>query len=1309
MGDGSEDDQWTEVRRPQLRKTTAGKTGGKAGGKASRSSGGATSSRSRCGQSWTSQWSRQEQEEAERKVFVQGLTLATKDSTLRRALQNFGDVVEARICREQDATSKGFGFVTFSDSAAAERALREDSVRIDGKLCAVKSYSLDARSSGKGSGGSGVNDKGLTPEEQSCIDYFVRAHELPPHCRDAFVRSGGKTARRVIKGLEAYRSQISESLVMSELAKSSRSYLSKKDEERIQELVQKCGLPEEEQSRIEGLLLSQRPEEIEYIVSIGNSSWFRNELWRKKDPTHWILGQLNKWRKSRNAEDVQVFCDRFGFTDEIKHQLMELSVSNCRRLMQRWQPAGPGTHFQRQEDFVYQLRSAIDEKRIFLENRERSQTANTANHEKIMEEWSDDEEFEEQTGNADTWTNPNADATDGRTAHRQSRDFEAFDGGTSLLEATRTHEQFCIHSPMVSAQTSGRGRVHTSGSSTGRGRRFVPKPTHFVFCVDTSGSMILKDCQGPDGMISRILAVKKTCHDIITVMALNGQDIFSFVTFNKQATLHFAGLCPFSAVEAINAMEPQANEQTMFSVGIKGIQAALNRDERKLPAHAIFLSDGEPSDPDTYLDAFHKLMRNQKSDLKVYAVGFGNPIKAKFEENEFAYLQQLASLGRGHFQHCSASVESLQGAFTALTSTISRTRDSNSRKSGRSSSSGKQQSESVALPTSKMSSASLEPVQASSSASSSYPAPPDNLASRTQMTGAKWLEANPMEQIDEEEDSIGSSLEEFEDDVDNAEASRADPAKSVVFELPQMSNIFKDPYNTTYWSTFLAARTTFTFDGKTFSKGASVEQVYLRKKPFIQGGMRLVYGMLMEAGVKTPQNPDSRMCAKRTFNDLKKDRGFVAHSDFCRCTAVADYYAKMFRAEMKKVDKSVGKFGFLECQLFSPIDKGAGGFHFCGEQFLSGNYVKLNSNAGYVNQAEYSDHSQVAQAFSHFTFDRSHGHLMVVDLQGICGRDKDNKIYFVLTDPQVHSRGEHERFGQGDFQDEGVRMFFHKHKCGELCAKLHLKKEYDLCEPNLLFPMPCFKDCISFLLGVHQPTIWAARHKYKVSSITIPREPTGNWGSIRVWGDKRGLGKMKDKLQEILEQWYSMARYQVKVEGHIPWDVTRWREKVEAWNRDCGLCVLLYPPDWQDLKAVQEIWVFSTWRGIEKGYDHTDSHAATTTIREELAKAYVAAPNNTSSSTTTTVSSGAAMDDLPVACSVEEQHLRENQESDWAAEAGPPQRWSRYQSHGKRYWYREPDGMWFWEDSREWTRYVDDKGLHWWFNDINGEWFYEPS
>ena len=59
---------------------------------------------------------------------------------------------------------------------------------------------------------------------------------------------------------------------------------------------------------------------------------------------------------------------------------------------------------------------------------------------------------------------------------------------------------------------------------------------------------------------------------------------------------------------------------------------------------------------------------------------------------------------------------------------------------------------------------------------------------------------------------------------------------------------------------------------------------------------------------------------------------------------------------------------------------------------ILGDYVKYNSNSGYINDKTLR---RTPQAFSHFTFERSGHQLIVVDVQGV------GDLY---TDPQVSSQ-----------------------------------------------------------------------------------------------------------------------------------------------------------------------------------------------------------------------------------------------------------------------------------------------------------------
>jgi RNA recognition motif-containing protein len=60
------------------------------------------------------------------KVYVGNLSFGVDDEKLREIFSKFGDVEEATIIKDKfSGRSKGFGFVTFSDDAAAKKAIEE--------------------------------------------------------------------------------------------------------------------------------------------------------------------------------------------------------------------------------------------------------------------------------------------------------------------------------------------------------------------------------------------------------------------------------------------------------------------------------------------------------------------------------------------------------------------------------------------------------------------------------------------------------------------------------------------------------------------------------------------------------------------------------------------------------------------------------------------------------------------------------------------------------------------------------------------------------------------------------------------------------------------------------------------------------------------------------------------------------------------------------------------------------------------------------------------------------------------------------
>jgi hypothetical protein len=92
--------------------------------------------------------------------------------------------------------------------------------------------------------------------------------------------------------------------------------------------------------------------------------------------------------------------------------------------------------------------------------------------------------------------------------------------------------------------------------------------------------------------------------------------------------------------------------------------------------------------------------------------------------------------------------------------------------------------------------------------------------------------------------------------------------------------------------------------------------------------------------------------------------------------------------------------------------------------------------------------SDVPHAFSHFTYVRTTGKLMVVDLQGVFEQLPDGSKCFQLTDPVVHKKKSRKlkkwNFGRTNLGRRGMVAFFATHKCTDLCRMLGLRGGIDL-------------------------------------------------------------------------------------------------------------------------------------------------------------------------------------------------------------------------------------------------------------------------
>lgn len=86
------------------------------------------------------------------KLFVGSLSWNTTSEELQNAFAGCGDIVEAKVVTDRDTgRSRGFGFVTFEDDEAADKAVAAlNGTELDGRTIRVDVAQAKQRSGGGG-------------------------------------------------------------------------------------------------------------------------------------------------------------------------------------------------------------------------------------------------------------------------------------------------------------------------------------------------------------------------------------------------------------------------------------------------------------------------------------------------------------------------------------------------------------------------------------------------------------------------------------------------------------------------------------------------------------------------------------------------------------------------------------------------------------------------------------------------------------------------------------------------------------------------------------------------------------------------------------------------------------------------------------------------------------------------------------------------------------------------------------------------------------------------------------------------------
>ena len=95
-------------------------------------------------------------------------------------------------------------------------------------------------------------------------------------------------------------------------------------------------------------------------------------------------------------------------------------------------------------------------------------------------------------------------------------------------------------------------------------------------------------------------------------------------------------------------------------------------------------------------------------------------------------------------------------------------------------------------------------------------------------------------------------------------------------------------------------------------------------------------------------------------------------------------------------------------------------------------FTKFTSNNGWISE-DTGWTVKAMEAYSHFTYHRSGGQMIVCDLQGRYRHNRfdNSKSRFELTDPAICSR--RRTYGPTDLGEKGIESFFANHVCNQFC------------------------------------------------------------------------------------------------------------------------------------------------------------------------------------------------------------------------------------------------------------------------------------
>mmetsp|Transcript_42519 Transcript_42519/g.83595 ORF Transcript_42519/g.83595 Transcript_42519/m.83595 type:complete len:270 (+) Transcript_42519:227-1036(+) len=195
------------------------------------------------------------------------------------------------------------------------------------------------------------------------------------------------------------------------------------------------------------------------------------------------------------------------------------------------------------------------------------------------------------------------------------------------------------------------------------------------------------------------------------------------------------------------------------------------------------------------------------------------------------------------------------------------------------------------------------------------------------------------------------------------------------------------------------------------------QSVHITGNKLGEGAFRVAYEGIYKGGNRNQQEAACK-CFKSIFRGLENE-----------------FFADDFRVADKAIDIAEDWNSIVEEDEKILMTKGdvmkKNGIKYLVEPFIR-YWTKYTSNNGWICSNE-GWQGQAMEAFSHYSYHRTGGSLIVCDLQGRYRHDarKMKKCRFELTDPAICSR--RRSFGPTDLGEKGIHSFFANHRCNHFC------------------------------------------------------------------------------------------------------------------------------------------------------------------------------------------------------------------------------------------------------------------------------------